>query len=231
MVRSAKKITRKDIRRPDSFITFTGQFLRFLDEHKTAVFLSAGLLLAVLLGIWGWQSYTRSQNLLAAEQFFDAVALYRKGQYQEAIESLERVKTYRSSTYLHLAQLYQANSHLALKEYDKAAEALDKLLHEEPNDPFLRQTAFLTLGYTHEKAGRCEEAVNAFARAQEINGPRREEALLAEARCEVEIGNFEEALHTYRQHLSDYPASEKKTATELRIQELEAKVGVSGGGK
>jgi TolA-binding protein len=72
--------------------------------------------------------------------------------------------------------------------------------------------------------------VNAFSQAHEIAGPRREEALLAKARCQAVIGNFQEALNTYRQHLSAYPNSEKKTMTSLRIQELGAKVGSSGGG-
>jgi predicted negative regulator of RcsB-dependent stress response len=231
MVRSAKRITRKDLRRPDPFVTFTTESLRLLNEHKTLVFLSVSLLLAMLLGVWGWQSYTRSQNLLAAEKFSDAVALYRNKQYEEAIKSLEQVKTYHLSDYVDLALLYQANSHITLNEYDQAVAALREFIKKETKGPLLRQVGFLTLGYAQEKAGRCEEAVNAFSQAHEIAGPRREEALLAKARCQAVSGNFQEALNTYRQHLSAYPNSENKTATSLRIQELGAKVGSSGGGK
>lgn len=231
MVRSAKKITRKDIRRPDLFFTFTREFLRFVGEHKTVVLLSVALFFAILLGFWGWQSYTRAQNRLAAEKYSQAVALYHKGRYRDAIKSLERVKTYRLSAYPNLALLYQANSHLALKEQDKAVALLRELLKNESKDLLVRQIGLLTLGYSQEKAGQCEEAVNAFSQAHEIAGPRREEALLAKARCQVESGNFKGALDTYRQHLSGYPTSEKKTAISLRIQELEAKVGTSDGGR
>ncbi len=231
MVRSLKRVTRKDIRRPDQFVTFTGRLFHLVEEHRNAFVASLALILLVVLGLWGWDSYRSRQNRLAAQQYSRAVTLYRDGKFREALETLSHLNIYRSSPYTRFGLFYQANAHIALKEPAKAIEALQELLRQERKDPLLRQLAFMELGTTQERAGQCGEAAQSFSEAEKISGPFREEALLGKARCSTQNRDLNEALKSYRQYLTNYPASERIAAISLQIQELEAKVSQASPGK
>jgi predicted negative regulator of RcsB-dependent stress response len=223
MVRSPKRITRKDIRRPDRFVTLTRTLFDLFAEHRTPVLLSLTLVLVLLAGLWGWDFYKGRQNRIAAEQYSRALSLYHQGKYRESLNAFAQVVSYRQSRYSPLALLYQANSYLALKEPAKAVETFQEFLRRERREPFLRQLAFLTLGHTQETAGQCKAAVVSFAEAAKLDGAFKEEALLGKARCSAQNRDLNEALNAYRQYLSSYPGSDRIGEISLRIQEIEAK--------
>ncbi|MFQ5853609.1 MAG: tetratricopeptide repeat protein [Candidatus Binatia bacterium] len=229
MVRSRKRITRKDLRQPDQFITLTSRFFRFFQEQRTKILLTLALVIALFLTLWGWDLYRKRQNRLAAQQYSQALAAYHKGQYKDALVQLERLKTYRSSTYGNLALLYRAHSHIALKRPSEAVPILREFLAKERKNPYLRQLALLTLGYAYEMHGQCQEAADAFNQARALAGPLQDDALLGNARCSAQSGNLNQALNSYRDYLSTYPASERGTEISLRMQETEARMrGLSG---
>lgn len=229
MASSPKRITRKDIRRPDQFVTLTGKILHLASAYRTRSIVCLALLLAVLLGLWGWDSYRQRQNRLAAREYSRAMSLYRSGKYTEAIDAFVQVKRYNSSAYGSFSLLYQANSYIAAGDSAKATEAVQELLQRERKDTFLRQIALLTLGSFQEKAGRCKEAVSNFAAAESIAGPFKDEALLAKARCSIQNQDFKEGLNAYRQYLTSFPGSERANEITLRVQEIEGKIAAGGG--
>lgn len=224
MVRSHKKISRRDIRKPDQFITITGEILHFLAEYKTAGIAALALILAVLLGLWGWDAYRQRQNRLAAQEYSRALGLYHSGKYTQAIDAFGQVKGYGSTPYGSFSLLYQANSYSAVGDSAKATAALQELLQRERKDTFLRQLGLLTLASFQERTGRCKEAVTNFAAAESSAGPFKDEALLGKARCSLQSQDLKQALNFYRQYLSSYPASERATEIVLRVQEIEAKI-------
>ncbi|MEK7210565.1 MAG: tetratricopeptide repeat protein, partial [Candidatus Binatota bacterium] len=226
---SPKRITRKDIRRPDQFVALTGKIVHLASAYRTQSIVCLALLLAVLLGLWGWDSYRQRQNRLAAREYSRAMSLYRSGKYTEAIDAFVQVKRYNSSSYSSFSLLYQANSYIAAGDSAKATEAVQELLQRERKDTFLRQIALLTLGSFQEKAGRCKEAVSNFAAAESIAGPFKDEALLAKARCSIQNQDFKEGLNAYRQYLTAFPASERANEITLRVQEIEGKIAAGAG--
>lgn len=219
-----KKITRKDIRRPDQFVTLAGKSFHLFRQHKTSFLVSVALIISVLLALWGWDLYRGRQNHLAAQEYSRALTLYHDGKYREALDALAHVSIYRSSPYSRLGLLYQSHSHVALQETAKAIATLQQLLNRERKEPFLRQLAFVTLAYAQERTGQCPEATRSFTEAQKLPGPFKEEAILGKARCFAQSQDFKAALNSYRQYLTDYPASERISEIALRVQELEAKV-------
>lgn len=229
MASSPKRITRKDIRRPDQFVTLTGKILHLASAYRTQSIVCLALLLALLLGLWGWDSYRQRQNRLAAREYSRAMSLYRSAKYTEAIDAFDKVKGYSSSSYSSFSLLYQANSYIAAGDSAKATEAVQELLLRERKDTFLRQIALLTLGSFQEKAGRCKEAVSNFAAAESIAGPFKDEALLGKARCSIQNQDLKEALNAYRQYLTGFPASERANEITLRVQEIEAKIAAGAG--
>lgn len=224
MASSPKRITRKDIRRPDQFVTLTGEILHFLAQNKTAAIAALALILLVLLGLWGWDSYRQRQNRLAAMEYSRAMGLYRSSKYTEAIDAFVQVKGYNSSPYSGFSLLYQANSYMAAGDPAKAAAAIEELLRKERKDTFVRQLGLLTLASFQERTGRCKEAVGNFAAAESIAGPFKDEALLGKARCSIQNQDLKEALNSYRQYLTSFPASERVNEITLRVQEIEGKI-------
>lgn len=224
MIRSPKRIRRKDIRRPDQFVTLARKLFDLTKEYKSLFLASVALLVAVLLALWGWNFYRERQDRLAAQQYSRALILYHDGKHREALDVLAHVSRSRSSLYSRLGLLYQAHSHIALQESAKAAAALQELLHRERKDHFLRQLAFLTLAYAQERTGQCQEASRNFTEAEKLQGPFKEEAILGKARCYAQSHNFKEALNSYRQYLTSYPGSERISEISLKIQEIEEKI-------
>jgi predicted negative regulator of RcsB-dependent stress response len=220
---SPKRITRKEIRQPDRFVTLLRRGVLLFNANRIAVFAAAAIVVRAGAALFGWPIYSSRQNTLAAEEYARAVSLYHDGKYKEALESLKRLEAYSSSFYSRLGLLYAANTQAALQDPAKAAEALRRLLAEEHKEPLVRQTAYVALGYAQEQAGQCAEAIASFAEAEKIAGPLKADASLGKARCNGIAGNLKEALTAYRAYLSEDPSSDRVNAISLRVQELEAK--------
>lgn len=231
MARLRRRISRKQIRQPDQFVTFTGKLFRLFKQYRTPLAASAALLVALLVGLWGWDLNRARQNRLAAHQYARALNLYRGGRYREALDVLTRLSSYRLSHYSRIGLFYQANSHLALNDTVKAIEALEELLRREKRDPLLRQLALLALGSAQERLPQHQGAARSFDEAERTQGPLRDEALLAKARAQAQLGNGKDAIAAYRQYLSTYPATERAAQVSLRIQQLEAAEGQTKGAK
>jgi len=231
MARSLKRITRKDLRQPDQFLTLTGRLLDLSRQHKASLFASLTLVVIVALSLWGWDLYRTRHNRLAAQEYSRGLALFHKRQYPAASQTFARVAAYRWSSYRSLGLLYEANSHIALQEFSKAVPALRELVRRETKDPFLRQLALLSLGYAHERTGRWRDAATSFAEAAKIPGPFQEDALLGKGRSSLQAGDLKEALNSYRHYLSSFQASDRSSQVALQIQELEAGMAQGSGGK
>lgn len=225
MPSASKRITRKEIRQPDRFVTLLRRGVSFFTENRTSVIVAAAILVVIIAALVGWDFYNSRQNRLASEEYARAVNLYHDGKYKEALEALKRLEAYQSSFYSRLGLLYTANTQAALQDVSKAAEALRQLLAKEQREPFVRQTAYVSLGYTQEEAGQCKEAILSFAEAEKIAGPLKADASLGKARCSALTGNLKEALASYRAYIRDNPSSDRVNAITLRIQEVEAKIG------
>ncbi len=224
MVRSRKRITRKIIRQPDQFITFTSRIFRYFEEHRAKIFVALGLVVALSLGLWGWQQYQSKQNRLASQAYARALEAFHDAKFQTALDLLDRVDAYRSPSYQRLAILYCANSHIGLKQPKDAVPLLEDFLSRTSKNSYLRQLALSNLGYAHEMANQCKEAINAYDEAAKMDGPQKEQAFLSKARCTATLGKFSEAVNLYREYLATYPGTTRAVEISLRIQAFEQKM-------
>jgi predicted negative regulator of RcsB-dependent stress response len=231
MVGSPKRISRKDLRQPDQFITFTRRFLDLLRRHRGPFLASLALVILGAIALWGWDLYLTRHNRLAAQEYTRALGLFHNRKYLDASQTFARVAAYRWSTYRSVGLLYQANSHIALQEFGKAVPPLKKLLHQARNDPFLRQLALLSLAHAHERSGQWREAAASFAEAAKSPGPFQEEALLGKGRSSLQAADLKQALASYQQHLATFQPSDRSSEARLQIQELEARIRDGSGGK
>lgn len=227
MAHSPKRITRKDLRRPDQFVTVTGQLVDWVRHHRKGFLLGLGAVVGALLLYGGWDLYTSRQNRLAARAYARALGLFHEQKYREAIGPLTQLSESGPSMYRRLALLYLGNSHLALGEPKTAAAAFERLAHGAPRPDYLHQLALLSLAHSYEKSGNAKEAAKSYAAAGKVSGPFKDQAILGEARAHAQAGDLRAALEAYRTYLVAFPGAERGAEISVRVQELEAKVGTS----
>jgi predicted negative regulator of RcsB-dependent stress response len=219
--RSHKRITRKDLRQPDWFQVTTERAIDIYARHRGKVIAAAVGFIVLLLALWGWDLFKDRQNTAASEEFGRAAAFYRAGKHREAIDAFEKVAAYRWSHYARYAHLYQANSYVALGEFDKALAAAQRFLAATRDNTLYRQIALVTLGVIEERKGRFDQALQHYSRAENIKAAYREKALLGKARASEQAGDFKAALAAYREYLRE----DADSPFALKVAELEAKVG------
>ena len=225
MPHSPKRITRKDLRQPDQFVTLTGKLIHLVQQHKTASIASLAVILGAFL-LWGsWDLYRGRQNRLAAQGYSRALSLFQEGRYREATEVFTQVSKSGSSTYSRVASLYLANIYLAQDQPQKALPVLQELARKKIGPEYLQQLALLTLGYAEEKTAKYKEASTNFAAAARLSGPFRGDAMLGNARANRSAGQDKEALSIYRDYLTSFAGAERSAEISLQVDELEAKIG------
>jgi predicted negative regulator of RcsB-dependent stress response len=224
MASTSRRLSRKELRQPDWFQTFSEDAIEFYRRQRLAVYIALSALILLLLGIWGWGVFKERQDTLAAHEFGQAMSEYHAGKYREALASLERVQTYRWSRYANLAHLYQANSYLELNDYPKAINAAQRFIVGTEQNSLLRQIGLLTLGVIEERQSQCKEAITRYAEAAKIKAAFTDRAFLGEARCAALMGNADGAIAAYRQLLKDQPESPLASYVRFQISELESTV-------
>jgi len=218
MARSyTRRITRKELRQPDRFQVATEQALEFYRAHTNLVFAAIGALALIVVVIVAWQMFKVRQNTAAAQEFTVATELYQGQKYREALAAFAKVEQYRWSRYAGLAYLYQANSQIALGEFDKALSSAQRAVTASTPDTLYRQLALMALANAAEQKNDCRQAVESYNEAQKIATAQQGEALLGKARCLEKIGNPAGALVTYKEYMKDHPGS----IMSAKVAELE----------
>ena len=225
MAAARKRILRKDIRQPDQFMVWTGWFLDFFKAYRREL-ITAGLAVVVVAAVAaGWYYYRGYQRQLASQQYNLGLREYQEGRYDTALDAFQSLKDRGEAPYDTLANLYIANSHIALDQPEKAIETLGEAL-SVGQEGLLSQVGLVTLGLAQEMTGSCEEAVESLDRALAHKGPLRQEAMLGRARCNTRLGKTAAAVKGYKAYVEEFPEAET-VEIALRIQRLEAQTGQS----
>ena len=217
MATASKRISRKELRQPDSFQLGTEKALAFYNSHQAIVLTAIGVLIIILAAIWGWQIYKDNQNVTASLEFNKALVAYQENKYPEALAAFEKVQTYRWSRYASLSHLYKTNIYLASNDLDKALNSGQRaVLATKPNTMF-RQLALMALASAEERKNQCKTAIEHFNEAQKIAGPLQSSAMLGKARCAEQIGDKAAAIAAYKDYVKENPGS----PMGLKLAELE----------
>lgn len=220
MATARKRLTRKELRQPDWFQIGTEKAFEIYEANRAKMLLGAAAVVALLLGVWGWQVFKAHQNAKASEAFGVAAALYHDQKYREAISAFKNVEDYRWSHYATFAYLYEADGYLALNDLNNALTAAQRFVNATSPNSVYRQIGLVTLGSIEEKKGQIKEALQHYSEAEGINGAFRERALLGKARTSERLGDLKTALAAYRAYDKENPGS----PIGLEIPAIEARL-------
>ncbi len=216
-----QRVSRKELKEPDQFITQTGVAFEWVQAHvREIVYGVVGLI--ILIGIIvGWNSWQSSRREQAAVMLHQALKLVEPPAPQagqsppptvtpvdtdKVIEKLQEITTDYASTpagaqaYWHLGHQYLAkgDAAAALSAYTKARDRFPK------HQTLSYAMATLNVGQAQEATGACDQAITSYAAVQQMPvGWLQGEAYLGMGRCHELNGAKDEAIAVYDRALAD----------------------------
>jgi tetratricopeptide (TPR) repeat protein len=201
------RIRRKDLKRPDEFVTRSARAIVWLREHGRLVAVGGGAAI-VLLAVIGVSLALRSAKIRDAnEDLGRAMASLRgEGTSEAAAELAAFSERWGSTGVANLARLLEANTQLRLGSPEAAISLLTTL---EPRigelAPYLQQQALYLWGAALEAQGDWSTAAARYADAAGKEGPYTGPALLGQARALERVGDKSAAEKLYRRAYDEFP--------------------------
>lgn len=200
-----RKLSRKELKQPDEFISFLDRAIDFVQQNLTRLILGGAGLIAALALIFALRFYSQHQERLAAASFYDATGALARKDYKAAEQGFkEMAASYPNRTLGRLARFYLASVYLDQGQPAKARDALTAYLDEDGPAPFT-QLALCQLGVANEDLGDFRKAREAYVQAAAIEGPEQGRAQLGSARMLARLGDRQGAIAAYQAYLKRDP--------------------------
>jgi tetratricopeptide (TPR) repeat protein len=150
-----KKITRKELKQPDEFISVAQKALLFVSHHSRKVAAGGVVVLVILLALFLFQKWEKSKNEGAYRKFSLALQAYQvegqKSEYKNALAKFDEVIAESPRTFWgKLALLYKGNAHLQMGAFEEAIGAYNSFLQKAGKEKIYRLFALEGLGYAYE---------------------------------------------------------------------------------
>jgi len=212
------KLSRKDLKRPDEFVTFFDTAGVFLQENLSRVIIAAAAAIALLAVLMGLDFYSAHQGRLTAEDFYQASYALEHKNYQAAQQGFQHLAEHGSDPLSRLAEFYLANVYVAQRQPAKARDALDAYLKGADHEQF-KELALVQLGVVNEDLGDFAKARDAYTQAAALDGPEKERAQIGAARMLARLGDKPAAIAAYQRFVGENPfAPERASAVEALAQ-------------
>lgn len=227
-IKVKKKITRKEIKKPDQFISATTRIFNYAKEHRKPILGIGGIIVVIGVLVYGW-FFIKEKRLLTASSLLYKAELGMKSEvegaeYSEDIEKLfgDVMEHYSRTVYGKRARYMLAKYMIKHNRYNEAEELL-KFFKENPEniDVYLLSAALETLGWLYEKKGDYLSAGNIYLTITELNpNPLGVKPYEDAGRCFEKIEKFEEAIRIYNEAIAKYPRTSRTIPLVGRLKKI-----------
>jgi tetratricopeptide (TPR) repeat protein len=224
-----KKITKKKLKEPDEFVTFTEKTFLYITQHLRPIATGGIIVLILLLSIYifyRWEAKKEGEAQqkfnLAVETYQIVSSPYREGsiqEYKDVLKKFDEVTTkFPRTSSGKLSILYKGNIHLRLREFEEAIKAYQTFLQKGGGEKLYRLFALEGLGYAYEGKKDYEKALTTFQKIVEMGESfELANAYLNIGRCEETLGKNKEALENYKNFLK---VSQKSYMTNIVLRKI-----------
>ena len=217
------KLSRKELKQPDEFVSFLDQALEFLSQNATRVIFAAIGTVVLLAVVFTVRFYWQHQQRLAAESFYQAVSALDRKDYKAAQQGFSQLSMSEPDQALgRLSRLYLGSIYLDQGQALKARDELTAYLANNADASPFRQLALCQLGVANENLGDFRQARDAYVRAAAMEGPQRARAELGSARMLVRLGDRKSAVAAYQTFLRDNPFAMERADVVESLADLGA---------
>ena len=200
-----RKITHKELKAPDEFITLLSSAREFLIDNLTQVLISAGVVVAIGAIVIGVYYYERHRDAAVSADFYAAITTLNAGHNKDAEAQFKKLADDEPGRSLgRLARFYLATAYLGDGDLPNARDALVAFLAEE-HDPIFTSLALTDLAVVYERMGDWHKAAGAYQQAAGVPGPEQARAELGVARMLAKEGDKSQAVAAYRDFLTAHP--------------------------
>lgn len=206
-VAEKQRLSRKDIKRPDEFISLTGRGLTWARQNQQMVTWGGVGILVLLIGLGIASAYRGARDRDANSDLSRALAKLNANDYAAASTELIDVSSRWDGTGVAtVAGLLGANAAIRAGEGDKAITELTRLQGQSSKLPgYLKQQILVAWGAALETKQQWLDAAAKYQEAAAMTGPYTSEAILGEARTRELGGELERSKQLYRQAYEQFP--------------------------
>ena len=216
-----RRFRRKDLKRPDEFVSRGRELLTWAARNSRVLAWSAAAVAVVAVGILGFTSLRTARVRQANEDLSHALGEFRAEHYSQAATQLADVASRWGSTEAgQIATLYAANANLNADNFDSASVLLQDVLAGHHWPPYLEQQALVDLGFALERKGDAATAAARYTEAAALEGPYKPAALLGAARCRESAGDKAQARELYERFTREFPEAADKDLVAAKIDQL-----------
>jgi len=228
-MRTKKKITKKKLKEPDEFISFTQQAFLFITQHFKKVVTAGIIVLALILFIVLYQMWEKQKEVEAYRDFGLAMEMYRKAgsmdrerlpsEYKNVLARFDEVITkFPGTSSGRFSLLYKGNIDLQMGEFEEAIKAYQAFLEKAGEEKLYRLFALEGLGYAYQGKKDYENALRTYQKIAEMGeGIQTADAYLNRGLCYERLGKNKEALENYKAFLK---VSQKSVMTNLILRKI-----------
>jgi len=214
-----RRFRRKDLKRPDEFVSRGRQVLDWGMAHARVLSWSVGGVAALAVIVMGFVAIRAARVRQANQDLTHALGDFRDGHYAQAASQLAEVASrWQSTAAGRIAGLYAANADLNAENFETATVLLDDLLSTHDWPSYLRQQTLIDLGYALEHKGDSTGAAGHYAEAASIDGPYTAAALLGEARCREQAGERDKAREIYERLDRDFRQGSEAEVAAAKLE-------------
>jgi tetratricopeptide (TPR) repeat protein len=211
--RNRAKLTRKDLKAPDEFITLTGRFLSFAGQHlRTIAFIMGGVVACVIV-VWGLRAYARGIEQDAFATLWHVEGQLRTASDADAIpptaaERLQQIAhQFGAGEARGYAWLYLGHVHYRRGDYAAAVTAYQQAVAQGQPTSLLWSLASLGRAYALEASGDFRQAQDAYQRLIDAKPVGLVmEAYLGKGRAAEQSHDVDAAIAAYSAVIDQSPA-------------------------
>lgn len=238
---TTKRITRKEIKQPDEFITFSARAIEFAQAHTREIIIGVASVLALSLLIWAVSAYSNKKEAQASLLLAQAQALLQpistqaqagqpvpaeaKSDPEAAAQALallqDVAENYKRTEASRVARILLGQRYYEEGDYDAAIDTYEAFLKKANPKPELKAMAREGLAYAHEAKGDFAQAAVCYEELSKSSLTNVQGwACLGMARCYERLGEEKKATDAYRTLLADHPQHPKAEEARANIARL-----------
>lgn len=205
-----QRLSRKEIRRPDQFVSLSVQIAAWIKAHTVFLLYGIGVVAVATLLMTGWWAWHKHREQQAALALYEATKFMRtpSANRPKAVEQLQKlVSDYGGTASAALAYWYLGHLYFEGEEYPAALMAYRQAQQRlsKADQPLMMALTTLDVAYAQEAIGACDpDAITGFEAVLLLPAHwLRGEAYLGIGRCHEKTGATHKAATVYERALSD----------------------------
>jgi tetratricopeptide (TPR) repeat protein len=229
-LRHRAKLTRKDLKGPDEFITLTGRLLSFAGQHMRLIGLGLGGIVAAVFIVWGVLAYVRGIEQQAFASLWQIEGQIRNGADTgivpaTAAEHLQQIAhQFGAGDAQGYAWLYLGHLRYRQGEYAAAVSAYQQAVARAQPTILLWPLASLGVAYALEASGDFSQAQDAYQQVIDAKATGFVvEAYLGKGRVAEQRHDVETTIAAYTAVIEHFPARGAALNLADKVETLKAR--------